>query len=606
MESAETNKRIWVPADTAGDMRMPASPPTAEPNPHALFGAACLAAAAFLFGLVLITNLLPAKVGVLTANFFLADEPWLLAIGVFSAMMAQSLRTKAASKLSCLTRRMALMRRVGWTSALLAAFLFATSSIGTLVVMHRYSLSRDEAMVDFDTSIIARGRLLADVPETWRPYVNALQPLFILSVKENVGWTSSYLPMNAALRSGFAVVASPLIAGPCLAVIALLALIGIAHQLWPDRPDAAVVAGIMLAFSPQVAVNAMTSYAMTAHLALNLIWLFLFLRGSKTSILSAVFVGFCATGLHQLAFHPLFATPFIAMLWVRGRYARAAVYTIAYAAILLFWISYWHVMFGVYSLDGKSSASSISFVGRALGLAHAPNLDTVEVMLMNVARFTAWQNPLLLPLVFATLSRWRRWTDTVVALLLGIAATLVVVSAVSVYQGYGWGYRYLHGSIGSFALLAAFAYVELTRVSRAETIRLFAPMAMAAIFAALVALPLRAVEARALTLPYAAAAHRIETAHSDLVFIDPDGMMNASDLVRNQPDLSNHPLVFDLTKLAQSQIRTLCSTYDIAVFDAADGRELGLPSGEPDQPNPSPSRRSFMRSLKCGHPVERR
>jgi hypothetical protein len=46
---------------------------------------------------------------------------------------------------------------------------------------------------------------------------------------------------------------------------------------------------------------------MTAHLTLNLIWLCLFLRNDKIGHGAAIAVGFLASGLHQLIFHPLVA-----------------------------------------------------------------------------------------------------------------------------------------------------------------------------------------------------------------------------------------------------------------------------------------------------------
>ena len=588
--------RVWILPGKAPRVLKPPVPPEADENPDKLFRHACLGAAAFFLGLAFIINLLPAKVSVLTARFFLADEPWLLAMGLCSALASRV--TPADVKIQ--------RWRIGWTSALLTLALFAVAFCGASLLLKSYGLSRDEAMVDFDASIFAGGHLLAAVPEKWRLYVNSMEPLFVLTIKDQAGWVSSYLPVNAALRSSLALIASPLIAGPFFSGVALLALVGIARRLWPDRPDAAIVAGLMLASSSQVAVAAMTPYAMTAHLALNLVWLLLFLQDTKTSVLGAVAVGFFATGLHQLAFHPLFASPFIAMLWLRDRPSRAWAYTLSYAAIILFWTNYWHLMFGAYSLDGTSTASSVSFAGRILRLAHAPHLHDVEVMLMNAARFATWQNPLLLPLVFLTLSQRRWWTDTTTALLTGILATLVMVSAVMVDQGYGWGYRYLHGFIGSFALLATSAYVELTRVKRSGKFHLSAQVATATVFATMVMLPLRSLEARSLTLPYAAAAERIRTTKSNLVFVDPDAIMNASDLVRNSPDLSNTPLVFDLTKLDEGQIRTLCGSYDIAIFDVADARALDLPLVASDQPDASLPLRSLMRSIGCGHPMERR
>ena len=51
-------------------------------------------------------------------------------------------------------------------------------------------------------------------------------------------------------------------------------------------------------------------------------------------------VGVLATGLHQVAFHPLFVAPFIVGLWLKDRRPLAAIYAVVYALICLFWASY--------------------------------------------------------------------------------------------------------------------------------------------------------------------------------------------------------------------------------------------------------------------------
>ena len=71
-----------------------------------------------------------------------------------------------------------------------------------------------------------------------------------------------------------------------------------------------VVAAVLLATSSQFLLTAMTPYSMTAHLALNLAWLWLFLRGGVVGHSLAIAVGALACGLHQLVFHPLFVAPF--------------------------------------------------------------------------------------------------------------------------------------------------------------------------------------------------------------------------------------------------------------------------------------------------------
>ena len=92
------------------------------------------------------------------------------------------------------------------------------------------------------------------------------------------GWASAYLPVNAALHAVFSMAGDAWLTGPVLALLSLIMLHAVGRRTFPNRPDATFVAVILLATSSQFLFTAMTPYAMTAHLALNLAWLWLFLR----------------------------------------------------------------------------------------------------------------------------------------------------------------------------------------------------------------------------------------------------------------------------------------------------------------------------------------
>src|SRR5208282_587380 len=130
----------------------------------------------------------------------------------------------------------------------------------------------------------------------------------------------------------------------------------------------------LLATSSQFLITAMTPYAMTAHLTVNLVWLWLFLRGGRLGHAGAIAVAFLACGLHQLIFHPLFAAPFILQLWLERRYRAALFYTLAYALIGAFWIAYPTIalglMVGAAPAAGavQATAAGAGFRGEVLGL----------------------------------------------------------------------------------------------------------------------------------------------------------------------------------------------------------------------------------------------
>mgnify|MGYP000632655508 CR=1 FL=1 len=79
---------------------------------------------------------------------------------------------------------------------------------------------------------------------------------------------------------------------------------------------------------------------------------------------------------------------------------------------------------------------------------------------LHLARFVAWNNLLLVPLsvVAVFTMNWRealRGKTVELPLALGCLGA----SALAIDQGYGWGYRYLNGYIGCFALLAAYGWL---------------------------------------------------------------------------------------------------------------------------------------------------
>src|SRR5262249_17871163 len=145
-------------------------------------------------------------------------------------------------------------------------------------------------------------------------------------------------------------------------------------------------------------ITAMTPYAMTAHLALNMIWLWLFLRDTRTGHALAAGVAFVACGLHQVVFHPLFAAPFVvSLVWTR-RWKLAAWYAAVYGVIGLFWVLYWtFVLRTVPAPIAQSAHVGLGyFVDRIAGMLDL-RLAGFFYMALNLLRFLAWQSPIIIP-----------------------------------------------------------------------------------------------------------------------------------------------------------------------------------------------------------------
>lgn len=462
---------------------------------------------------------------------------------------------------------------------------FTVAALGTKFAAFDYALSRDEAMAVFDAKIIAGGHLLAPIPPEWRPYASALQPEFRLPIPGDVAWVSSYLPGNAAIRATLGFAFPGVIINAVLAVAALVALLGVARQMWPEHRDAAVIAVVLAASSSQLLFMAMTPYAMSAHLALNLIWLWLFLRDTPSAHAGALAVGFLATGLHQFIFHPLFVAPFLLQLLADRRWKLGGVYIACYAAIGLFWILYWQILLASADIAPQAATAmgGSYLASRITSLLSYFSPYGLETMVQNLLRFAAWQNPMMLVLLVPGFAAAWRLGGTLRSLAGGIVLTLAAMFVLLPYQDLGWGYRYVHGLIGNAALLAAGGWLELTPDRNPSSHRVaWGTVTATTAFAVLILLPIHGWQVRTQVAPYALAQASIASDPADAVVIDTIGIYYGNDLVRNDPYLTNRPLSFDISFLNEELVRNLCTRFKLTVFHSADAARFGIAGSDPN------------------------
>jgi hypothetical protein len=345
---------------------------------------------------------------------------------------------------------------------------------------------------------------------------------------------------------------------------------------------------------------------MTAHLAFNMVWLWLFLRDTRVSHALAAGVGFAACGLHQVVFHPLFAAPFLLSLVMTRRWKLASYYGVVYALSGLFWILYWTLVLRTVDAPLVQSADVgiLHFIGIIASIIGFSSAD-VFLMSLNLMRFLAWQSPLAVPLAVVGLSAVRDRNGTIVNLAAGMALTLAAMLVLMAFQGHGWGYRYLHGFLGGLSLIAANGWIALTDrgASRTAVVTFSANV----LVALLVLLPWRAYQVHEFVTPYASAVAAIEHADADVVVVDPTDIWYGEDLVRNDPFLRARPKTISLPRLDAAQLTELCRRYDVAIFDRADAQRLGIrnvPSA-PTMADRAGKLRALAQSLGCGRKIAR-
>lgn len=468
---------------------------------------------------------------------------------------------------------------------------------GSYAVMERYSLTRDEVMADLAADYFRQGRAGRRIPGGLATLASAMMPW---ADTAHGLWTSNYLPVASLLRAGAWRLGDPFLAGPLLLIIGCGGLWASARRIWLDRREPAVVALVLALSSTQLLANAMTAYAMTGHFALNAMWLAFYLRRDARGHAAAIAIGLLATGLHQIQFHILFVSGFVVWDWASGRRRTAALYLCACIGYLVAWgIVYPDVVLR-WALGPPPASTEPTLPLGALLRKFAGRIGDLQPI-SSLARFAAWQNVLLLPLAFVG-ARDLRDAQGRPTIMVAFAVSCAVGLLSMVYQGHGYGYRYLHGLIPCFCLLAAGGWVRLSTIRERPmpAALLWAGCGFALVFTAPVALTL----SRAFLHPYAAAYRLLRAAPADVVLVDGRGGAFIEDLVRLDGPIAR-PLLLDLSFVPLHALPRLCATGRVMIFDQVQAQPLGIrPGGDAGKYARHLARsRMLLDRLHCGQPV---
>ena len=454
------------------------------------------------------------------------------------------------------------LARPGLTVGLIAVATLAICSFGQHFVCHSYPLSADENMADFQAKIFLHGQLRQEVPLFWGPMVRLIIPMHASYFPATHSWASGYLPVYGAIRALFMAARLQWMTNAVFAAISLLALAALTRKLWPNQSDKTILATALLAASPQFLIMAMTSYAMPAHLALNLVWLWLYCDPEKRRFWLTPVLGVAALGLHQPFFHALFAAPFLFRLLLDRRWKAvvwfASVYSAGVAGCYFWWSHFLFSSvkggdsspFGIHILTPLNQAIYFSFL---LGWLALPIPLLVSLGLRGIRQQSAFLQDAAL----------------------GCALSFGFYVFVKDNQVHGWGDRYFHGAIGCLILVAIAGWDSLCRWIGQRAAATFVAGGVAA--SLLVQFPLRCFQAENFVRPFAHADEVFHKADADLLVFDPRLAFFSADLRRNDPFLRQRPIILTSLTIRPNEAAALARTFPRTRFIGKEElRALGL------------------------------
>lgn len=459
---------------------------------------------------------------------------------------------------------------LGTRSLAIAAVSFAAAAwLGSRVVLHGFPLSMDEYNSVFQAQLLAAGQLVGSVPSEWQRFAPALTPMFVSYRADDGFWVSTYLPGYAAIRALFLVAGIEPLTNPVLGGLSLVAIGVVSRLVWPSHPRRVWLAVLLLATSSQFLLMSMSWYSMPAHLLLNLIWLALYLRGSRANMAVVPFVGVLAMALHNPIPHILFVAPFAVRMLRERRGKRLLYFGVIYMLGAIACLAWFRFVFA----PGGGSAAGSAGVSSPFAI---PSARQIVSYALHLSLVLSWQSPAVALFIVVVVSRWRALGTVERDLAVGVLATVVLYLCYPFAQGHGWGYRYIYNVLGNLILLAAVgADVVVRDLGERYTRRI---VAASVALTVLVQWPLRLVQIERFVRPFALASAYLQSRPEEAVVIESDSAFYAHDLIRNDPLFSAGPRILGAPQLTPADQVELKRRRDgrVLFVSAADLADLGL------------------------------
>lgn len=410
------------------------------------------------------------------------------------------------------------------------AVAFVVMAIAARVVYQGFPLAMDEYAPLLQARIFAHGDIAITYPRELldRMVVPGFQGSFIHVDRETGNAISGYWPGLALLMTPFAWFRAEWMLNPLLGAAGLW-LIGDLARLASGSEQARGWAMLAALACPQYTISAMSYYAMTGLLTLNLLFLWLLLRpGARDAFLAGI-VGSVSLVMHNPVPHALFALPVgIWLLTSEERRRKLIPLAAGYVPLTALLGLGWPLLTSKMGLRPTAVAAAdagfvASWIERLDQIFVLPGLDMLIVRSYAAWKTLIWAAPGLLLVAFLVKPQHALQRVLLAAFLITFAFYFLVPFD----QGHGWGYRYIHSAWGLIPIATG---VFATKVDD-DGGRLLA----AAMFAGLLATPAFLWTTRETISTSIALQPATPDQGKALVFIANRPSLYTLDLIRNYP-----------------------------------------------------------------------
>jgi hypothetical protein len=355
-----------------------------------------------------------------------------------------------------------------WRVAVTASLVLAG---GAVVVYAKHPLSMDEYTVLFQSEIFAAGRLAGQIPPELIDWLipKAIQGKFLKADAQTGAIAAAYWPGFSLLLTPFTAIGAPWLLNPLIGGATMVVMHRIGMALFGNKESAGLVV-LLTAASPAVTINALSYYAMPAHLLANGLFVLLLLEPTAKRALAAGVLGSFALVLHSPVPHLFFALPwFVWLAFRRGGRTLVSSLAAGYLPLCLLigfgWAMFLdHLKLATVAGDVLAPAGPVETVLRRFRFILDWIYDPSVIMhVLSFAKLWLWAVPALV--VVAALGAWRLRRERGIWVVIAASGLLSYVGYLFVpfEQGHGWGYRYFHQA---WLVLPLFAVAALRNAAQ--------------------------------------------------------------------------------------------------------------------------------------------